>query len=254
MGSRMTKYYDDTKFKTTRYHKNEELYKEICNSELENYEVRSNATIIGDNNKEIDIEGIKKILDTKYNKVPQRKSIRIEEDQEEVFEKEDTKEYDINVILEKAKEQKSDVYEVERLKKLRDTQYDILKNLNFEKEDSKDDDDNDDLKKLINTITINESNATDNSPLEMLSDLKGSDDTEVLEGLKEDDRTKNFDTKMINSFYTSTNALNKDDFEDNDNFSKDIESNNIFIKIVIALIIVLVIIGIFIIVKTTLFK
>ncbi len=265
MSSRMSKYYDDTEVVGTRYHRNEELYKEISKSELDNYEVKSNATILGDNNKEIDVEKIKKILDTKYNTVSQRKSIRLEDTPVKEEEKEVTKEYDINVILEKAREQKVENYEEERLKKLRDTQFDILKNLNLDKPDKeeKSESEEDDLKNLINTIAFNENHNSATS-LDILSDLKGSGNTEVLEGLKEDvsekleeedtDKVTESDTKMINSFYTSSNALQKKDFEDIDDFSKSIESNGILLKVIIGVIILFFGIGIAILIKTIFFS
>ena len=134
MSSRMNKYYDepeDSFVPSSRFQRNEELYREINKSELNNFSVKSNATILGENDNEIDVEKIKKILDTKYNETPKRKSIRLEDETSTEEEIEITKEYDINVILEKAKEEKKDNYEEERLKKLRDTQFNILKNLNL---------------------------------------------------------------------------------------------------------------------------
>jgi len=266
MSSRMTKYYDEPEITNSRYHKNEELYKEISKSELNSYDVKSNATILGDNKNEIDVEKIKKILDTKYNETPKRRSIRLETEELVEEEREITKEYDINVILEKAREQKQDNYEEERLKKLRDTQFDILKNLNIpEKEDEEEDLEEDNLKTLINTIALNEhKNNEDSSPLDILSDLKGNDDTEVLKGLKEEiekfdeelDKTQKSnitDTQMINSFYTSSNALKQKDFEDIEDFSKEVESNNIFIKILIGVIIIVFLVGVALLIKTIYF-
>lgn len=265
MSSRMSKYYDEpevTSIPNSRFQRNEELYKEINKSELNAFSVKSNATILGDNDSEIDVEKIKKILDTKYNETSQRKSIRIENPPLVEQEKEITKEYDINVILEKAREEKKDNYEEERLKKLRDTQFNILKNLNLEKYEVNHDDEDelieDDLKSLINTIAYNETHNKD-SALDMLSDLKGSDDTEVFEGLKEEiknEEKKNniTDTQMINSFYTSSNALKNNDFEDIEDFTKDVESSNMLLKIIIAFIILIFIIGVYLLVKTIYFS
>ena len=73
MNSRMNKYYEDDEVTSSRYHRNEDLYKEISKNDLETFDIKSNATVIGDNNNEIDVEHIKKILDTKYNEVPKRK-------------------------------------------------------------------------------------------------------------------------------------------------------------------------------------
>lgn len=271
MSSRMSKYYEEDNSLNTlsRVNRHEELYKEINKSELENYNIKSNATVLGSHQNEIDVEKIKKILDTKYNSVPQRKSIRLEvvEDKEE--EKETTKEYDINVILEKAREQKTVNYEEERLKKLRDTQFDILNNLNLDEKDEEEIPEEDDLKTLIQKISYNENqnhegkNADISSSLDILSDLKGNENTEVLKGLKEKvqenieeekAKTKAFDTKMINSFYTSSNSLNSKDFEDIDDFSKDIENNNTILKVIITLIIIVFLIGLGLLIKVIFFS
>ena len=272
MNSRMNKYYEDEPTITSRYHRNEELYREINKSELENYDIKSNATVLGDNKNEIDVEKIKQILDTKYNSAPKRKSIRIEEEPEVEEVKEITKEYDINVILEKAKEKKEVNYEEERLKKLRDTQFDILKNLNINKDEELNeaeeamDSSEKKLKNLINTIAFNEKVASKNTALDVLSDLKGDDNTETLEGLseeivkstekefeKEEQKLNLEDTEMINSFYTTSNALKTEDFEDIDDleeFQKSIESGNSFVKIIIAIIVIVFLIGLAILAKT----
>jgi len=265
MSSRMSKYYDEapvTNIPNSRLRRNEALYREINKSELSNFNVKSNATILGENDNEIDVEKIKKILDTKYNETPKRKSIRIDNLPLEEEEKEITKEYDINVILEKAREEKKENYEEERLKKLRDTQFNILKNLNLEKyevnHDDEEESDENDLKSLINTIAYNENHSRDTA-LDMLSDLKGSDDTEVFDGLKEEvvneERKPSItDTQMINSFYTSSNMLKNKDFEDIEDFTKDVESSNLFLKIIIAIIVLVFIVGIYLVVKTIYFS
>ena len=276
MNSRLDKYYENNdEVVNSRVHKNEELYKEISKSEIDGYEVKSNATVLGENKNEIDVDKIKKILDTKYNEIPKRRSIRLEDTEEEKEEEETTKEYDINVVLEKAREQKSENYEEERLKKLRDTQFDILKNLDIEKakkennQDELDDLEEDNLKSLINTIALNEKNNATNTSLDILSDLKGSGNTEVLTGLKDEVAKKEKEeteelsktdtntstTNLINSFYTSSNAIKKKDFEDIDeDFSKDMESNNVFIKVVIGIIILVFLAGVILLIKTIYFS
>ena len=276
MNSRLDKYYENNdEVVSSRVHKNEELYKEISKSEIDGYEVKSNATVLGENKNEIDVDKIKKILDNKYNEIPKRRSIRLEDTEEEKEEEETTKEYDINVVLEKAREQKSENYEEERLKKLRDTQFDILKNLDIEKtkkkneQDELDDLEEDNLKSLINTIALNEKNSATNTSLDILSDLKGSGNTEVLTGLKEEvakkdgeeteelskTNTNTSTTNLVNSFYTSSNAIKKKDFEDiDDEFAKDMESNNVFIKVVIGIIILVFLAGVILLIKTLYFS
>ena len=293
MSSRMNKYYDSSlEDVPTRYHRNEELYKEISKNEIDNFEIKSNSTLLGENNNEIDVEKIKKILDTKYNETAQRRSIRIEEETEPEKIIEDTKEYDINVVLEKAREGKQENYEEERLKKLRNTQFDILKNLNVEDEveekeeeeyldededtkaeevikPSNDSFEEENLKTLINTIAFNESKNNSkekdiSNSLDILSDLKGDDNTEVLDGLKEEiteiedvmDTEELEETKsdMTNSFYTSSNALKQKDFEDLEDFKGDLEPSGIFLKVVIVIIVLVFLVGVGLLIKSLYFS
>lgn len=207
MDTRMNKY-DNKSF--SRVAKNEELYKEINEASLDNFSVRSNATVIGNQDPEIDIEKIKKILDTKYNNAPKRKSIRIDiPEEEEEVDTEPTKEYDLNVVLEKAKDELPETYEEARAKKLRNTQFDILNNLHIEEntEEEEPSKAEEDLMELINTISINEKKISeiteklgknaheeskeqvpseDEDTFGILDELKGSGNTEVYEGMTEE--------------------------------------------------------------------
>ncbi len=211
MASRMSKYSDSSEKKVTRLEKNQEMYKKLHQTELENFDVSSNATILGENDDYIDIEKVKAILDTRYNDVPKRKSIRLEEDPEPYFEEEITKEYDINAILNKAREDKPLDYEEDRSKKLRDTQYDILRKINVSKDD---DEKEDELKELINTITLNEQKTKEETN-DLFSDLKGSTKTEVFDGIEEDNKTTKLDntTKMEQTFFSKSTQFNTKDFE-----------------------------------------
>ena len=274
MDTRMEKYDADTSSGMSRQSRNADLYQKISKSELNNYEIKSNATILGANDKgNIDVEQIKKILDTRYNETPKRRSIPLEVNQEEEIKprEETTKEYDINAILEKARSEKPVSYEEERVKKLRDTQYDILNNLNLE-EDNKDEDPSlgeAKLLDLINTITINEdknrSNETDNA-LDILSDLKGDDNTVVFEGAKdaeepkEDQETaetntisivddKTSETKTLEqTFYTGSTEFTQSDFDSIEDPADD--KGSIWLKIVIGFVIVVFLVGLFFFLKS----
>ena len=257
----------------SRVAKNSSLYREINDSELDNFNVRSNATVIGNQDKEIDVEQIKKILDKRYNSAPRRRSIRIEP-QEEVskISVDDTKEYDLTKVLEKAKDEKVETYEENRAKKLRNTQYDILNNLNLDASDEevkeeKKIDPEENLMNLINTITINEakkqeSKKDDVNPLDILTDLKGEDDTQVYDSIttvtkiteiKEKEKEKidnNKDTNTLdNSFYTD-NLFKKKDFEEDSNDFVDEDNLSIGIKILIALVIIVFVVGLVLFIKS----
>ncbi len=185
----------------SRMARNTNLYKEINKTELDNFEVKSNATVIGNNRNNIDVEKIKNILDTHYNDMPQRRSVKIEPEEpieapkKTLFE---TKEYDINVILDKAKEDKVENYEEERAKKLHNTQLDILNNLTIDPKDYIEEYDDDEtapleeteshttsnakeLEKLINTITINEqTNVMEKVSKDKVKEIENTTETEII--------------------------------------------------------------------------
>lgn len=268
MESRMNKYRDEHS-EMSRVEKHESLYKDINNSQIEDYAVKSNATVLGNNENEIDIEKIKKILDNKYKEAPKRRSIRLEEKEEDsktTEEEEPTKEYDLNNFLAKAKDDKEETYEEVRSKKLRDTQFDILNNLNLQVDKKEEEEHEDkDLMNLINTITINEVKkneekepSKESDPLDILTDLKGDEHTEVFEGIKEEiekiEKTSKIlnasvdDNKVDNTFYTKSNKFAKKDLVDDDFLDDD--KMNLGVKILIALIIIAFVIGLVIFIKS----
>ena len=300
MNSRSDKYYDEGNMSASRTSRNSSLYKEINKTELDNFEVRSNATVIGNSrDNSIDIDKIKSILDTHYNDIPKRRTIHLDEEeytQNKVEHKDvlETKEYDINVILDKAKDGKVESYQEERAKKLRDTQFDILNNLDIDPKDYIEDYDgdgdgslveealtgerkaNDELEKLINTITLNEKDfanekkkldekkeeSNEDSEFDIFSDLKGSENTVILEGLQEktEQLMKEFNEKTADkelgktenedvdtSFFTKSSKFKDSDFDD----FKDVESSGGgVVKTIIAILVIIFIIGIVILVKS----
>ena len=255
MKSRMEKYYDNHELTKSRLDKNDNLYKEINNMNLEKFNPNSNVKVIGDNENVIDVDKIRNLLETNYKTNPKRKSIKIDDYEYEEINLEETKEYDINSILEKAREEKEVDYERDRLKKLRDTQFDILNNLDLDEVRRKvNEEDNpaksakeEELMSLINTITSKELAKTCSvDPLDILSDLKGDDNTKVLSGIEEEvkkgetrelmQQEKN--DKLTNSFYTTTNAFTKSDFDDFNDLKDDLKSTKIIIRVLIVLIVI----------------
>ena len=260
MNSRMDKYLNDGQATSvgSRTNKNKNLYQRITNDDLENINLASNAHVIGDNEKNINVDKIKEILEKKYHKEPPRRTSLYAEEKEPTFERnqeEETKEYDINAIIEKAKLDKDVDYERDRLKKIRDTQYNILKGLdlddNKEEEDLKSSKEKD-LMNLINTITEKEMTREMN-PLDILTDLKGSDNTEVLQGLKEEVTKKNIEQtvkdqvkkEIDKTFYTNSLSFTKSDFDDFNDLKSDLESNKVLVRILLIIVVIVILIGIF---------
>jgi hypothetical protein len=254
MKSRMEKYYDNHELTKSRLDKNENLYKEINEMDLEKFNPNNNVKVIGDNENVIDVDKIRNLLEKNYKNVPKRKSIRIDNIEDDDIELEETKEYNINSILEKAREEKEIDYNKDRLKKLRDTQYDILSSLdlnNYSKEEvdpvktAKEEE----LMSLINTITSKELSKTSKmDPLDILSDLKGDENTKVLSGIEEE--VKKAETqelikneKLENSFYTTTNAFTQSDFDDFNDLKDDLKSTKIIIRVLIVFIAIAFVVG-----------
>ena len=268
MKTRMEKYYDEENNNIAlRQRKNEKLYQNINDYDVDDYKIEANATVIDTNAKNIDVEKIKKILDTKYNKQPQRKSIVIEEEESVPdVNLDETREYDINAILERARSEKEVDYEKERLKKLRDTQYDILNSLEITEHEDEEEQ-NDELMSLINTITANELDEKkaykeELDPLDILTDLKGSDDTVVVDGVHEEEESAN-ETAPIMSLeeadkikpsilenksedLTETLQFTQSDFDDFNDLKKEVRSSRALIYIIIVMICLILIVGVII--------
>ena len=249
MQTRMEKYTDVHEEVGQRFKKNEELYKKISDQELDKYTVKTNATVLDDNGTNIDVEHIKRILETRYNSAPKRKSIVIPEDKtEEIPSVVETKEYDINLILEKAKENENADYDKNRFKKLRDTQYDILKDLNLNSDElstKEVEQDKDELMELINTITQKEleNRKKEEDPLDLFPDLKGDENTVVLDGMKEEiektlENEEIEEKELENSFYTTSTAFTQSDFDDFDDLKKEVKSHKLLLTIVTVIIII----------------
>lgn len=237
MKSRMERYYSNEENNTNlRSNKNKELYKKVHDSEINQFDINSNVSVLGKNTKNIDVENLKQILDKKYNETPKRKSIPVNDIifNNDVEVKDEEKDYDINIILEKARKKKEINYEEERLKKVRNTQFDILNGLDI---NSKNDDNSDDeieseekeLMTLINTIAINEKESQDS---DLLDDLKGdNDDTKVLpvNDIKTMELKSNDDVKKLNEEKNNnneeTNKEKKDDSKSKEEKIKELENS-----------------------------
>lgn len=207
MQSRMDRYKlnNDTPVRS-RTQKNQELYEKIKQSDITGFDVNSNVSVINSNTSNVDINKVRDFLNEKYgDNTPKRKSIDLSDnnDNNEAEPLVDTKEYDINAILEKAKQGKNVDYTKDRLKKVREAQYEILNNLDdemkkvssneeYEREQKQKEADN--LKALINTITELDLQNKDNNTRNDLDLLNLSDDNEESDELDTSDDIKE-DTK-----------------------------------------------------------
>jgi len=216
MESRMEKYYEKDLSSFARSKRNEALYKDVSKeiSDLENLP-------IPDNSNEIDLDGLKKII---YSRDEYRKAKEEKKEREEIpVEKpiKDNRIYDINVLLENAKNEINRSNEVTNTKKIN---HNFLTNLEEEKIPY-----HDDAIELSNMEPDKKKEDSEDSlPLDLLVDLKGDDNTVVTDPIVKDEVTMIKKIKDGETFYSGSFNFTKKDFdevEEDDDFIEDTTGN-----------------------------
>lgn len=257
MRSRMDRYYTNNtnntnKESTGRSARNQELYKK------KDYNIYSSNETIIDTSNEVDITKIKDIIKSRedYQRAKSYRNMLNDKrfDYDEVPYKEDTseeKDYDINTLLRKVKENKNVKNEEDKVRKLRNTQYDILSSLDLKSKEKDSETQKEELKDLINTITRKDSDTS----LDLLDDLKGENTTMIKsaeELSKEITKAKlalqsTEKEEIENDFYSDSFTFSKKDFEGFQDLEDSVKSNNTLIKILIFILVVVILtIGLFV--------
>lgn len=254
MLSRMERYYKSSAFVQRRTKRNEDLYKKIYeDAEYTNIE---GITSIEKTN-EIDLSKIKELLnkekDEKENKeaLEKRKELLTLHTQSLDFEDE-KRNYDIRDVLDKAKSKRSNVGD--QYYSLRNTQYNILKKINLKEELDKQEPEEDELKKLIDTITstsmLNKLGDKELS-LNILDELKSNGNTQtsrtigkLLEEAKANEQEQEEKQEIDKSFYTSSVSFTDTDFEDLKEINVTLKKNNVLIKILLVVLLIIILTGI----------
>ena len=222
MESRMEKYYKDdlSNFERTRRYEN--LYKDVS-GEL----AKMDKLPIPDNANEIDLEGLKEIISSRdeYRKnkdLSRTMKMNIREDVEEEVKKQENKIYDINVLLENAKS------EINRSASVTGSR---LINANFltTMEDSGVPSSDDATEISEEVVNKNSDNNGDSLPLDILMDLRGSDDTMVTDPIIKDEFTMVKEIKDGETFYSGSFYFSKKDFdeEEDDDFLEENDHSGI---------------------------
>ena len=274
MTSRMDRY-QDTKEKprvTSRREKNQNLYQDFYNK------TRFTEVKELDERPVIDLSQLemKKQTRENYHKLKEFEDLIVREPQKKkddlsvFFQEDENKVYDINSILLEAKKNREEIDELEKKRRLRNTEYNILANLKpNEVEEYKQkimgkkqelEEETDSLQELINTITsksmrkdIDKLQSSDDNN-ELLSDLlpKDQNETIITESIskeilaREQEKTKTMsieqppENEIDRSFYTKSMDLSDKDFEMDDEFVEKEKNSSIivFFKILIAIILV----------------
>ena len=240
MESRMEKYYTKDLSNFERIKKNQDLYKDISKeiSDLDNLP-------IPDNSNEIDLNGLKQII---YSRDEYRKKNREElpsrDERVEVPEEKDSRIYDINVLLENAKNEINRSIEVDNGKRIN---HNFLTNLEEEKlEFEKEVLPTADEAMEISDEVVKKDDSGDSLPLDILMDLKGSDDTAVTDPIVKDDVTMIKKIKDGETFYSGSFNFSKKDFDDDDDSDFEEEDKYLGLKVaVIVVVLLLLAVGIY---------
>jgi len=243
----MKKYEVEEDEKTvSRSSRNADLYEKDEIDDYNKIDINSNVSVLKTDVREIDVDKIRDMLDKKYrDNMPQRRSINIETDEETEPDanKDATKEYDINEIIAKAKSAQDVDYDKERLRKLRDTNYTILDNLNLKRDEEPEEDieveapeptNEKELRELISTITSLEAE----NEKKVIKDLK--DNEGDLLNLTDENDSVTLPPSEENSFYTGNLAVKEEDYDSFDDLQDDIKSNSVIIKILVLVFIVII--------------
>lgn len=249
MASRMDRYSKQELMTSGRSTKNKDLYKQIEN--LETYtNIEGVATI--EKTNEIDITKVQEMLKNRENYKKQRQfrpfiKEEVVNEKQEDEQIEETKNYNINDLLMKAKaqEQKTKTY-----RKLDEKQIELLKSLNRKNNEYDVIQEEKELKELINTISSNKelnelSKTNDDVGLldELKSDTMVGDASSIKKIIEEEkkDVSEDENTQIDKSFYTSSFGFTSNDFEELKNMNHTIKKSNKFIIILLIILIALVI-------------
>lgn len=194
----MDKYENNISYDSlSRTKRNEHIYNSTDMNELSRIKTNNNVSIISDGGKTVNLEKIKSYIDSiNNNDEDERKKISIDipEKEELVIVRKEEKDYDINAVLEKAKENQETDYEENRHRKINNTQIDILKSIKIKNTKKSEDltpsvdelnTEEKTIVDLIQNIQNNSSNAKKESKNDLFEDLMGEDDDTIVMGAKD---------------------------------------------------------------------
>lgn len=248
----MEKYENYSADGMSRTSRNQHIYTSNDLNELSRIKTNTNVSVISDATKTIDLDKIRKYLDAK-NEAPEEKyqriSLELPKEEEVVIVKREEKDYDIKSVLERAKENREVDYEIDRHRKINNTQIDILKSIKIREQKQPIDDDilepidelNTEEKTLVDLIQNIQGKKTDNKK-DLFADLMGDPDDTMVLGQKDElkemllDMTQELESikEPENEFTQEINMeklrmleeTSDDDIEETDDNEEDVENTD----------------------------
>lgn len=246
MASRMERYYENNELTTGRSKKNKSLYDSI--ESLDSYtNIEGVASI--ENNNEIDISRVKKMINNRENYRKERELRTLLNEKEERIEQkeipeEEEKNYDIKDILNKVKASN----ESGEYRKLDDENYKELKDIG-KKPKKYIEVDPDELNELLKTIKVSEDavNEISNEEGDLLDDLKSDTivgDASSIKKIIDEEKEKQFESTetVENSLYTTNFGLTKKDFEDLKELNNQVSKSNTIMIVLMVMVIIAIIV------------
>ena len=246
----MEKYENYSADGMSRTSRNQHIYTSNDLNELSRIKTNTNVSVISDATKTIDLDKIRKYLDAKNEASEekyQRISLELPKEEEVVIVKREEKDYDIKSVLERAKENREVDYEIDRHRKINNTQIDILKSIKIREQKQPIDDDilepidelNTEEKTLVDLIQNIQGKKTDNKK-DLFADLMGDPDDTMVLGQKDElkemllDMTQELESikEPENEFTQEINMeklrmleeTSDDDIEETDDNEEDVEN------------------------------
>ena len=205
MSSRMEKYSSLSVDNMSRTKRNQNIYSSTDMSELSRIKTNTNVSVISDAPKEIDLEKIRNYvnsLNDDNDEKSKRVSLELPKEEEIVVQRREEKDYDINSVLERARDKRETDYEEDRHRKLNSTQIDILKNIKIKNdviEEAKDPD---------ITEPIEELNTEEKTIVELIQDIQNNSENSNKKDLFDDLMADNDDTVVMAPIEEETNKEN----------------------------------------------
>ena len=248
----MEKYENYSADGMSRTSRNQHIYTSNDLNELSRIKTNTNVSVISDATKTIDLDKIRKYLDAKNEASEekyQRISLELPKEEEVVIVKREEKDYDIKSVLEIAKENREVDYEIDRHRKINNTQIDILKSIKIREQKQPIDDDilepidelNTEEKTLVDLIQNIQGKKTDNKK-DLFADLMGDPDDTMVLGQKDElkemllDMTQELESikEPENEFTQEINMeklrmleeTSDDDIEETDDNEEDVENTD----------------------------
>ena len=218
--NRMDKYADETPELKRRVDKYSGLYESNSSNDYDKFDVDSNVSVLKDNARSIDVDQIREMLDKKYrDNIPKRKSISVEStnvDAEVAYKNSDEKDYDLNVILDKAKQNRKVSYEEDRFNRIETSSSEkLIDEINRKYKPKEESEEAAELLNLINTITELElKNKNKDSNFEPDDNVDTPNLIAAQELAEKDDNEE--------TFYTGKLAIKEKDYDDFKEIQDDI--------------------------------